>query len=367
MNKKIALFTDNFIPFIDSKTLSQWDMNLRESFGKYSEFNSIKLENFDSHQSDEFILSNSCINFDFIIISLHTDYDYLKFKIGWSTSKLKKLRANYKGKILVLFGDMELASQQFFSYKLRKIVDYIYYTALYKPLFSLFSNNYRYVFPVSNIEKTCTQNNYNISTIGYIGRRRKDRIDFVNVIHNKYGLNIDIDGGEREINLSYSEYVSNMNNFKFILSFSRVGLSHVLNLRPFEIIHTNSICIEQYSIQQIKLFIPYLDFIPFFSAKDFALKVTSSQLVGSNELSGVILNNKSVLLQKYNSRQFCELLLSGHNCKVYGLFDSIKYCPLDEKLIYLISIPLQRIIEIYYIFKFFLLHVIKILLFKVHF
>ena len=107
--------------------------------------------------------------------------------------------------------------------------------------------------------------------MSYVGSSRPERLTAIDFLH-KSGIDTYQTGGEREQNISTEQYAQILMRSKITLSFARSGYSHVTNARVFEATMCGAMLLEQESFETAKLFIPFVDYVPYLSYKDLAEK-----------------------------------------------------------------------------------------------
>lgn len=144
----------------------------------------------------------------------------------------------------------------------------------------------------------------NVSCAGSI---KKDRLERINYLI-KNNIPVYYRGGEREEHLSTSKYANIFKQSKITLSFSRAHCSHIINARPFEAMNCGAMVLEEESFETVKLFIPFVDYVPYTSREDLLEKV--QYYLKHNEEREIIAENgykKTSTL--YTAKRFWQLLI----------------------------------------------------------
>jgi hypothetical protein len=114
-------------------------------------------------------------------------------------------------------------------------------------------------------------------------------------------------GGEREKHLTTIEYADIFKRSRIALSFSRAR-SHVINARPFEAMNCGAMVLEQESFEMPKLFVPFVDYVPYTNKKDL-LEKTKYYLKHDKERKIIARNGYEKVTNLYSAKRFWQLLI----------------------------------------------------------
>ncbi|MFA5127516.1 MAG: glycosyltransferase [Patescibacteria group bacterium] len=226
---------------------------------------------------------------------------------------LEKIKNVRKIPMFTIWGDLEIIDQVKISESIDRFVDFHIFTALSSVFNSLrFKDKYAYFWVPKDPRYFFNDNRNRDIDISYVGSPKPDRLNRLNWLV-KNGIDVKFTGGEREVHLSTEAYSDLFRRSKISLSFSR-SRYHVINARPFEVTLCGSLLLEQESIETVKLFTPFIDYVPFSSNKDLLEKC--QYYINHDDARNLIANsghNKSV--QFYSARRFWDIVF-----KKAGLF-----------------------------------------------
>ena len=143
--------------------------------------------------------------------------------------------------------------------------------------------------------------------IGYFGSPKKERIRKVQHL-KEHGIVVTTGGGERQEHLTAKDYADRYQRSKITLSFSREAYSHVINARPFEAMACGSMILEQENFETPKLFVPFVDYVPYTTNKDLAKKI-KYYLTHDKERQIIAENGKRKVLERYSAFQFWDTVI----------------------------------------------------------
>lgn len=336
----IYLYTDKFI--LGTQIESQWDQNLRQTFEKFCLRGDIE---FEMCFTDQEPLGNRVFKSnDVIFLSLHSDLT--SNPLCWSSDKIKSLRFSNPGVVIhVLFADMELVSQQTFACSIYEYVDFIHYTGQYFPITQKIFNKLKYHQPLIGFDPDQHRSSCCAITreVGYTGRLRKDRLNLLDFL-NKHGISkIRANGGERESNLSFDEYLDNLSSCSYNLSFSRVGLAHVVNLRPFEVFFIGGNFIELYSVETLRFFRPGIDYTVFYNKKHLA-KILRNRAYVNFKKDAFESDDCDERLIVWSSASFWSDCFGGRSVNVFSIREAIGHLAWQVRFIYFLAFFQQYVV-----------------------
>jgi len=146
--------------------------------------------------------------------------------------------------------------------------------------------------------------------VSYTGSLKKDRLERINYLVDN-SIPVYYRGGEREEHLTTSEYADIFKRSKITLSFARQYFphySHVIDARPFEAMNCGTMVMEEENFETPKLFIPFVDYVPYTSKKDLLEKV-QYYLKHDKERKIIARNGYEKVINLYSARRFWELLI----------------------------------------------------------
>ena len=143
--------------------------------------------------------------------------------------------------------------------------------------------------------------------MSYAGSIKKDRLKRFNFLI-KNGVPVYFRGGEREEHLKTKDFANIYKHSKITLSFSRNDYSHVTNARPFEAMNCGAMVLEEEGFETPKLFIPFVDYVPYTNEKDLLEKV-QYYLQHDKERKKIALNGYKKVLRLYSAKNFWQILI----------------------------------------------------------
>jgi hypothetical protein len=154
----------------------------------------------------------------------------------------------------------------------------------------------------------CNPNLIRDLDISYPGSTKPDRLRKIRYLE-KHGLKVYSTGGEHEEHLTTVEYGTIFQRSKIILSFCRAGYTQITCARAFEATNCGAMLLEEASPETAKLFIPYVDYVPYFSNQDL-LKKARYYLQNESERAKIA-NSGYLKTQKYYSAyRFWKIVLA---------------------------------------------------------
>lgn len=327
MHRTIVFCGDKYIH--KTGVRSQWEHSLFASLGRSSfGCSSVWL---DKCQVTA-LAKRGDSNISFVVFSLHTDPSIEQEYKGFSAPEIEFVRSALSCKVVGIFGDLHAAEQLRFCNSLEKILDVIIYTGLYRPALSCLAlSKSIYMFPPIEPHKHIKVEQTN--EVGFVGRPRKNRVRFLQSLI-KAGLAINSMGGEREANLTYERYRENIESSLISLSFSRFNGRQVCNARPFEILGGHSVLLEQIGIEILAFFTPYVDFVPFLSARDALKKI--NRLRRNPDLRKKMVENSKRAREMFSDELFWTTVFLRDSTRFIPSFEKTRYCSFFERLYYLL-------------------------------
>lgn len=346
----IHLYTDRFIP--GTNIVSQWDKSIRDTLSEYCSDLRINLSLLftDDGLSEERFFNDG----DTVVISLHTNVPHSD--VCWSVDRIRSLRKKCPNiAIHVLFGDMELASQQVFAFRVYRIVDYIHYTGKYLPIVQKIFKKFKYHQPILGFRafRFYPKLDRPSKFLGYTGRIRADRQALIEYLATNTEYKVNCSGGEREESLTYENYLKSLCNSYLNLSFSRVGFSHVVNLRPFELFFLGMNFCEMASIETIRFFSPVRDYVLFFNKSDLTVKL-EKMYVDRDASSHSFFNNAiDDRIFSWSSHAFWSDCLEGRSVQLLSVRSSLSGLSLFQKAYFGLLFGQQYVLFLVVLFRYF--------------
>lgn len=143
--------------------------------------------------------------------------------------------------------------------------------------------------------------------MSYLGSLKKDRLSYINYLI-KNNVSVFYGGGEREEHLSTQKYADMLKQSKMTLSFSRAHCSHVINARLFEAMNCGAMVLEEESFETPKLFVPFVDYVPYVSREDLLEKARYFRQ-HDKEREKIANNGYQKTLYLYSAKHFWQLLI----------------------------------------------------------
>ena len=145
--------------------------------------------------------------------------------------------------------------------------------------------------------------------LSYIGSPKKDRLARVKYLVS-HGVSVIHTGGERGgVHLKTMDYAELFRKSKITLSFSRAVLCHVINARPFEAMLCGAMVLEEESFETLKLYTPFVDYVPFVSNRDM-LEKARYYLAHDSERETIARNGLLKTSTHYSAERFWALVIS---------------------------------------------------------
>lgn len=223
----------------------------------------------------------------------------------WLT--LDKIKNIFKIPMIAIWGDLEIKEQVDISKSISSYVKINVATASSAALARIGDPvKYIYMWVPKNPELFNNDGNQRDLDLSYIGTPKEDRLAKIKYLINN-SLPVIYTGGERQKHLTASEYANMYKRSKITLSFSRASYSHVINARPFEAMLCGAMLLEQEGFETAKLFIPFVDYVPYTSDKDL-LEKAKYYLAHNEERQKIADNGFAKTSKLYSAERFWRLL-----------------------------------------------------------
>ena len=141
----------------------------------------------------------------------------------------------------------------------------------------------------------------------YFGSPRKNRMKYIEYL-KKGGVKVGYGGGEGFEHLTTEQYADRYQRSKIALSFSRSRSSHVFNTRPFEVMNCGAMLLEQESFELMKLYTPYVDYVPYCGKRDM-LKKAKYYLAHDEEREKIARSGQKKTQEIYSAKNFWQILI----------------------------------------------------------
>ncbi len=256
--------------------ISEWETNMWQSFettglGSYEKFHMDEYYHTHKEKGDKALLDKiETYAPDIICMIIYRMPGSDPSVPDWET--LKSIRDKYETPVVNIWGDLEIPEQIQIAKALQPYVTLNYATASTAALKRInMPEKFFYIWvPKNPTIFNDPGKNRNVD-LSYLGSMKKDRISRIGYLKDN-GIDVYRGGGEREQHLSTIQYADVFQRSKITLSFSRGAYSHVINARPFEAMLCGTMVLEQENFETPKLYIPYVDYVPYSSNRDLLEK-----------------------------------------------------------------------------------------------
>lgn len=218
---------------------------------------------------------------------------------------------HFKTKIIAIWGDLEAPEQRQLAFTVSKYCWKVIGTAS-KEITEALGYTYMHVPKDPRIFNTVTwKNNHerdiDIVFSGSYGYGREERQKAIKYLQDN-GINIVLGGSEGGDHFTTEEYADRYKRAKIALSFSQARGVNVVNARPFEVMSCGALLLEQESPELAKLYIPYIDYVPWKDEVDLLNKVRY-YLSNEDKRKDIALNGMAKTEQSYSADTFWKRIL----------------------------------------------------------
>lgn len=215
--------------------------------------------------------------------------------------------SSIKVPIISIWGDLEADEQQALCVALQPFMHKIIATAS-KSVAERFGYTYLHVPKdprmFNNPDK---ERDIDIVFSGSYGYGREERQEaMLHLLNN--GIKLIHGGSEGGDHFTVEEYADRYKRAKLALSFSVARGVNVVNARPFEAMNCGSMLLEQESLELAKLYIPYVDYVPW-TDKDDLLKKVQYYLEHEDERKVIAESGCKKTHELYSAKTFWETVL----------------------------------------------------------
>ncbi|MCX5699136.1 MAG: glycosyltransferase [Candidatus Omnitrophica bacterium] len=230
-----------------------------------------------------------------------------------SLKTLETIKKCFSIPIFAIWGDFEYEEQVKISDVFQPFIDFNMFTAT-SVVFRRWQNmkkdtkKFSYSWVPKDPRYFYNPNRPRDLNISYPGSTKPERLRKIRYLE-RHGLKVYRTGGEHEEHLTTREFGEIFQRSKIILSFSQAGYLPVTNARTFEATNCGAMLLEEASPETAKLFIPYVDYVPYFSKKDLLKK---ARYYLQNETERLKIANSGYLKtqQYYSAYRFWKIVLA---------------------------------------------------------
>lgn len=223
-------------------------------------------------------------------------------------STLQTIKNDLKIPLVTLFGDLGVPEQVKISLAILPYITLVVATELTAALERIGRpDKYIYMWVPKDPRIFNNPNKERDIDIGYVGSSRKWRHKVIMHLLNN-GLKVVHGGRENGGHLSTEDFVDRYQRSKIALSFSRVRSSHTILARPFEAIACGAMLLEQESFEVMKLYTPYVDYVPYTSKRDL-LKKAKYYLAHDEERERIARSGQKKTESLYSAKRFWQIVI----------------------------------------------------------
>lgn len=326
--------------------ISEWETNIWKSYeslqiGKISTFHFDEFYYLNNYNGDETLLNllkKEKPTIICLVLYKMPGSDHTVPKI----ETIKSIALDLKIPIISIWGDLEIPEQIRISKSLNKYVQINCATASSAAVKRLSNENKYFYSWVPKDERIFNNPNFKRDiNVSYVGSLKNNRLTVINFLQ-KRGIDVSFGGGERTGHLTTDEYAKIFKRSKITISFSRASNSHVINARPFEAMSCGAMLLEQENFETPKLFIPYVDYVPYSSNEDLHNKIVY-YLEHDDQREKIANSGNQKIKNYYNTNLFWTQIV---NKVLYGDEINTNYIMnlSSEKLIYYSTIKKIKLI-----------------------
>lgn len=263
---------------------------------------------------------------------------------------LETIKKYFSAPLFGIWGDLEQEEQVKISEAILPFIDFNIFTATSAVFRRLRDpKKYSYFWVPKNPEYFYDPGRARDIDLSYLGSSKPDRMQKIRCLE-EHGIKVYHTGGEREKHLTTAEFTGIFQRSKIILSFSRAGyvpfinnawaFIPVANARVFEIMNCGGMLLEEAGPETAKLFIPNVDYVPYFSKKDL-LEKTRYYLQNETERAEIANRGYLKAQQYYSAHRFWKIVLdkmekvisAGQDDKTFKRSGPYQLDQADDKLI----------------------------------
>jgi hypothetical protein len=309
--QKILFIADKWCAGNYKFGVSEWETNLWKSL-KNTRLISVEVFHFDNYYlkhnklGDQALINKiNRLHPDIICLIIYkmpgSDFNVPK----WET--LTKIRNFFKIPIFVIWGDLEITEQVKISEALLPYVTLNIATASSAAVKRINNSKYVYMWVPKDSKVFNNPMKTRDIDVSYLGSSKGERFQYIDYLIQQ-NIPVFYGGGEREKHLSTQEYAGILQRSKITLGFSRSNYSHVINARPFEAMNCGAMVLEQENFETPKLFVPFVDYVPYAGKKDLLRKIRY-YLEHDKEREAIARNGHNKATKVYSSKRFWQLAI----------------------------------------------------------
>lgn len=241
-----------------------------------------------------------------------------------SLQTLKIIKKRFSVTLFAIWGDPQSESLMSVSDMIRPFTDFDVFVATSTP-FRRWKDPKKFSYfwapkdPKYFYDSGCSRD----IDIGFAGGMNPHRLRRIKYLE-KHGLKVYYAGGERQENLPVAEFARIFQRSKIILGFSRSGCTQIICARTLEVMNCGAMLLDETNPETAKLFIPYVDYIPYFSNKDM-LRKALYYLQNETERIKIANSGKLKTQQYYSAYRFWKVILAKIEETISGRSDDVIY------------------------------------------
>ena len=309
---KILFVGDKYCAGDPKFGLAEWENNL------YTSLLETELAEAEYFHFDEYFITNQKFG-DEALIKKITEYKpniicFILYKMPSSDVNVPKWETlkeinNLKIPLVAIWGDLENAKQVQISKAINPYIILHLATAALSAVKKMgYPEKYVYMWVPKNPKIFNNPNKVRDIDLSYVGTPKEGRLRKINYL-KEHNIPVIHTGGERQAHLTTEEYADMYKRSKITLSFSRASGSHVINARPFEAMLCGAMVLEEESIEAPRLYIPFVDYVPYFNKKDL-LEKTKYYLEHSKEREEIAQNGFIKTSTLYSASKFWQFAIN---------------------------------------------------------
>lgn len=307
--KPLVMFVGDYFCAANPKMgLSEWETNIYKSLDSTG-LADVLTFHFDKYfyhygkRGDEALLKAiEQYKPDYVVCIIYKELGSDPFTISLPTL------SSINSKIVTIWGDLEAEEQLTLAHSIESLCWKIVGTAN-KTVCERYGYTYLHVPKDPRIfNNPDFKRDIDIVFSGSYGYGREERQRYMLHLLNN-GIKLIHGGSEGGDHFTTEEYADRYKRAKLALSFSQARGMNVVNARPFEAMSCGAMLLEQESLELAKLYIPFVDYVPWTTEDDLLNKV-KYYLEHEDERRIIASNGYEKTLQTYSAKTFWEKVLS---------------------------------------------------------
>ncbi len=241
-----------------------------------------------------------------------------------SLQTLEMIKKRFSIPLFAIWGDPQSESLMSVSDIVGPFIDFNAFTATNAP-FRRWKNpkKFSYFWVPKNPKYFYDPGRSRDIDIGFAGGMNPHRLRRIKYLE-KHGLKVYCAGGERQGNLPLAEFAEIFQRAKIIIGFSQSGYTQIICARTFEVMNCGAMLLDETNPETAKLFIPYVDYAPYFSNKDMLNKALH-YLQNETERVKIANSGKLKTQQYYSAYRFWKIILAKTDEVISGRSDDVIY------------------------------------------